>query len=44
MCIRSSKLELDKLDLNKSSERVAGLDRKETNAKVISKFYEVKMF
>ena len=34
------KLELDKLDLNKSSERVAGLDRKETNAKVISKFYE----
>lgn len=34
------KLELDKLDLNKNSKRIAGIDRKETNAKVISKFYE----
>ena len=32
--------ELDKLDSNNDSDRVAGLDRKETNAKVISTFYK----
>jgi len=35
------KLELDKLDLNKTSKRVAGLNRKETNAMVIKEFYKV---
>jgi len=35
------KLELDKLDLNNSSERSAGEDRKETNAIVIGKFYDL---
>ena len=33
------KLELDKLDKNNSSERIAGINRKETNAKVIKEFY-----
>ena len=36
------KLELDKLDIDKNAERVAGLDRKETNAKVINKFYNAE--
>jgi len=35
------KLELDKLDKNNSSERIAGINRKETNAMVIKEFYKV---
>ena len=41
-CISENvKLELDKLDLNNNSERSAGQDRKETNAIVIDKFYDL---